>query len=105
MALLDFSNALDSNQNNTLETKIFDLSFDGSIKKLPINYISNRIQKVCVNNTTSEEIELGTVVGALLLKIFCDDILQTIAPNCQILQYADDTMLYTTNEGFNKALF
>ena len=45
----------------------------------------------------------GTVLGPLLFNIYVNDMRQNIAPNFQILQYADDTMLYTTNEDFNIA--
>ena len=76
---------------------------------MQIDFTSNRIQKVCVNNTTNEKIELyqgvpqGTVLRPFLLNIYVNDMRQNIAPNCQILRHADDTMLYTTNEGFNIA--
>ena len=65
------------------------------------------MQKTCVNNTTSEKINLyrgvpqGTVFEPLLFRIYVNVMRQNIAPLCQILQYADDTMLYTTNEDFN----
>ena len=69
-----------------------------------IYFSSNRIQTVSINNTTSERIELcqrvpqGTVLEPLL---FSNDMPQNISPICQVLRYADDNMLYTTNEYFN----
>ena len=45
----------------------------------------------------------GTVLGPLLFNIYVNDMQQNIAPNCQVLQKADDTMVYTTNEYFNLA--
>ena len=74
LALLDLSKAFDSFQYNILEKKLFDLGFDGPPTRTIIDFTSNRIQKVCVNNT-SEKIELyqgkpqGTVPVLLFLKL------------------------------------
>ena len=45
----------------------------------------------------------GTVICPLLFNNYVLDMRQTIAPTCQIIHNADDTMLYTTNEDFNEA--
>ena len=58
---------------------------------------------------SSEEIEFyqgvpqGTVLKPLFFTIYVNDMRQSTAPYCQSLQYADDTMLYTTNEAFKIA--
>ena len=103
VALLDLSKAFDSVQYNISEKKLFDLGFDEPSGKMLIDFTSSRIQEVCVNNTTSEKIEIykgvpqGTVLGPILFKIYANDMRQNVAPTYQILQYTDDTMLYTTN--------
>lgn len=67
------------------------------------SYLTNRQQRVLVNNTMSHYgtithgVPQGSCLGPLLFLMFIND-LTTYVPSNSIMLYADDTVLYTTGK-------
>ena len=69
---------------------------------LILDYFSNRLQKTKANGIESDWNQLyqgvpqGTILGPLLFNLYINDQRSKI-PNCQLVQYADDTLIFTSN--------
>ena len=107
--MLDLSKAFDSINHEILTHKLNLLGFSSSACNL-INFFSDqRIQKTVVNNYESDWIELhqgvpqGTILGPLLFNLYINDLRTNIPENCEIIQYADDTMLFTADSNLDTA--
>lgn len=102
LALLDLSKAFDSISHEILCVKLSDLGFSVEAIALIMNYLTDRKQKVIVNNTPSEWYEInqgvpqGTVLGPLLFLLYVNDMNNKIGQRCSIVQYADDTLLFVS---------
>ena len=63
------------------------------------SYLTNRSQRVTINNIVSQEEELtfgvpqGSVLGPTLFIIYVNELCKLTLPNCSIITYADDTAL------------
>ena len=68
-----------------------------------ISPITNRSQKIIVNNTESDwvaseqGVPQGTVLGPLIFNLYINDLNKQIDKTCKIVQYADDTLLFCKN--------
>ena len=108
-ALLDLSKAFDSINHKTLRTKLNDLNFDISAINLIYDFISERQQCTNINDVKSEWIKLyqgvpqGTILGPLLFNLYINDLRSIIPVNCEVVQYADDTLLFTQHENCHRA--
>ena len=85
----------------------FDQKNISSIK----GYLSNRTQKVVLQNTSlTEWIDFyqggphGTVLGPLLFILYVNSIQNSIQKPCELVQYADDTFLFVCNECLKTAI-
>ncbi len=62
------------------------------------SYLSNRTQSVRLNDTVSDKTSIsygvpqGSVLGPILFNIYVND-LASFLPNCDVIQYADDTQI------------
>ena len=106
-AFLDLSKAFDSISHEKLIEKLKCLGSDGTFTQLMTSYLKDRTQKVVFSGKESNWILLnrgvpqGTVLGPILFNIYVNDLHRAIDnDNCQVIQYADDTFLYSshTNE-------
>ena len=72
--------------------------------------MKDRTQKVVFSGNEIDWILLnrgvpqGTVLGPILFNIYVNDLLRVIdSDNCQVIQYADDTFLYSSHTNENIA--
>ena len=90
--------------------KLHDLNFDKKAVSMIESFLKHRNQKVILNTCKSDWIELyqgvpqGTVLGPLLFNIYVNDMSKAISNDCQLLQYADDTMTYASHKDENQAI-
>ena len=70
------------------------------------SYLSGRVQKVCVGNSSSQwgnittGVPQGSILGPLLFSLFVNDIPASVS-NCVCRLYADDTILYTSGDSIS----
>ena len=96
--LIDLSKAFDSVNRTILLFKLFNYGIRGNTYNLLKSYLSNRNQFIHVENTKSNTCSVnvgvpqGSIISPLLFLILINDL-----PNCtnmQVLNFADDTLLY-----------
>jgi len=97
---LDFSKAFDRVPHDRLLSKVFNIGIRGQLFQWIRNFLSNRVQRVCVNgkysswkNVTSG-IPQGSVLGPILFTIFINDLPDNILSHMKI--FADDTKVYNS---------
>ena len=95
---LDFKKAFDTVPHKRLLEKIKSYGISGNLYKWIRDFLSNRTQKVRVNNQYSREskvesgIPQGSILGPILFTIFINDLPDGIKSICKI--FADDTKIY-----------
>ena len=103
VAFLDLSKAFNSLNHKIFEKKLNDLGFDESSRQLLTDFITARPQRVKANSTYSDWINIhrgvpqGTVLGPLLFSLYMNDITLCVQPQCKIVQFADDTLIFTSS--------
>ena len=106
---LDLSKAFDSISHPILIDKLGSIGFSNNASGLIQNYLTNRIQRVKVNNVLSDWITVkqgvpqGTILGPLLFLLYVNDISLIVPHHCQIIQYADDTFIFSTDDNLQEA--
>ena len=102
-AFIDFSKAFHPLSHEILIAKLKCTSFgDKAISKIK-TYLQNRIQKVILPSSSSDWIKLyqgvpqGTKMGPLLFNIYVDFMRSYLQRTTQLVQYADDTFLYSAS--------
>ena len=74
------------------------------------SFLIFRIQKVILPSCTSDWIQLyqgvpqGTVLGPLLFNIYVNSLYTCIDHKCSVVQYADDTMVFTSSKKIESAV-
>ena len=93
-------------KNKILDEKLDMLVFDTSSithRLLIKNFLSHREQRVKIQNILSDPVEItrvvpqGTVLGPLLFKLHINDMHKYIDNETELFQYADDTIVLTSN--------
>ena len=100
---LDLSKAFDSINHKILLRRLENIGFDEDSTNLIENYLSERTQRVVLNGIESDWINLkrgvpqGTILGPLLFNIYVNDLAKVVEKDCTVVQYADDTFLFTSD--------
>ena len=96
---LDMSKAFDTVDHVLLLKKLYNMGIKGDLLSWIQSYLSNRRQRVFVNNSYSSwspvtsGVPQGSVLGPVLFLAFVNDI-PSVIKNCTIKLYADDIKLY-----------
>ena len=103
LVLLDLSAAFDTIDHNTLLTRLKSFGIIGNALKWHASYLQNRSQKICINGSMSEPIQLkygvpqGSVVGPKNFTLYTQPLNNIADANgVSVHIYADDTQLYTS---------
>lgn len=105
LLFVDFSSAFNTLQPHILATKLSShFHLEDQLILWILDFLTNRTQKVRVNNTvsdlrsTSTGSPQGCVLSPLLFILYTDDCRAT-QPNCHLVKYADDTVLLSLLSG------
>ena len=99
---LDFSKAFDSVDHGRLVLKLKQHGVEGNLLSWLANYLTNRKQRTVVRGIMSKPLPVisgvpqGSILGPLLFVVYTNDLQTTVASNCSLLLYADDTKCYKT---------
>ena len=98
---LDLLKAFDSINHELMVQKLSILGFSIQAQNLIACYLSNRTQRVIINNVKSRRIEVAQgvpqeiVLGPLLFNLYVNNLGNSLS--CETIQYADDTVLLSSH--------
>ena len=107
ITFLDLAIAFDTVHHQILLDKLYNYGIRGSAYNLLKNYLTNRQQRVKLNNKTSQfesvtmEVPQDTVLGSLLFILYINDLLLDILENT-IVSYVDDAAIISTAKTWNE---
>lgn len=107
-AFLDISAAYDNVVISILKRKLLDLKVPVILVKFIINVLSERIISLVshdskISRTVYKGLPQGSVLSPLLYNIYVCDLESSLNNSVNILQYADDLLLYSINEHLENA--
>ena len=100
---LDLVKAFGTVNHDILISKLERYGIRGKVLFLLKSYLSDRQQKVRIQNPTSEYkylscgVPQGTILGPLLFILYVNDLLRDM-PEGSILSYADDTVIMSSED-------
>ncbi|MFZ2539900.1 MAG: reverse transcriptase domain-containing protein [Oscillospiraceae bacterium] len=109
MIFLDIQKAFDKIWHNGLLHKLNKYGIRGRVYGLLKSYLSGRLQRVILNGSFSEFLEIlsgvpqGSIIGPLLFLLFLNDIVVGI--DSEISLFADDTSLFSIKPSLQEVEF
>ncbi len=105
MVMLDLQKAFDTVNHSILCKKLKIMGIE-SIKWFE-SYLTNRKQKVGINGTESDFLDIncgvpqGSILGPLLFLCYVNDMKTSISSDCKLLLYADDSTILFSHQDPN----
>ena len=102
--MLDLSKAFDTVDHEVLLSKLHNYGFRGRAHQLIKSYLTERKQFVSCNGIISSTLPVsvgvpqGSVLGPLLFLIYVNDMPSVLVNGASVIQYADDTTLYSSRK-------
>lgn len=109
-AFLDIASAYDNVLLPVLKNKLIRLNIPEKLVRFICNMLMERIITIKCQNvlfsprTVWKGLPQGSVLSPLLYSLYTYDLEQTVEPMCQILQYADDLVLYVPQRSLEAAV-
>ena len=104
----DLSKAFDCLPHRLLLAKANAYGFSPSACKLFMSYLTNRCQRVKINDNMSSwqylkrGIPQGSLCGPFMYNMFVNDFLFSLPPSCTVYNYADDNTLVVSGSDLDK---
>ena len=101
-AALDLSKAFDSICHHRLQSKLVSIGFDNFSCAFNTRLLTDRLQRVKLSGISSNWISVkqgvpqGTILGPVLFLIYVNE-MRDLRITSKIVQYADDTLVFTSN--------
>ena len=102
VAALDVSRAFDSICHHRLQSKLVSIGFDNFSCALIHDFLTDRLQRVKVSGislnwiSVKQGVPQGTILGPVLFLIYVNE-MRDLRITSKIIQYADDTLIFTSN--------
>ena len=102
-AALDLSKAFDSICHHRLQSKLVSIGFDNFSCALIHDFLTDRLQRAKLSGIISNWISIkqgvpqGTILDPVLFLIYVNE-MKDLKITYKIVQYADDTLVFTSNE-------
>lgn len=101
LVVIDFSKAFDKVTHTKLVQKLFDAKVDESLISWIKAYLSNRLQYVDIEGSSSALLPVtsgvpqGSVLGPTLFLVYINDLAKDIDKSIEVRLFADDCLIYT----------